>query len=236
MRSMKIREKFRLWNKKRKLRRERPQVYFVENEFAYIQIPKTGSRSLQEAVTRYLMQREGLVPGDIRLDKNLVKSYEERYSSHLSSGVIAGISREVFTFALVRNPLERLYSCYKNKVLKGGQIGARNIFEKHGIPLDIGFSEFLLRVDAIPDNVSDRHFRSQSWFLSHKGKLLPIHIVKLEELSQAWPEVERRTGIAAPPRFNRSEKRPLPELSAEERRIINNRYHDDFVNFGYEFV
>jgi hypothetical protein len=223
--------KIRLWNKLRKLPREKPQLYlFPEYKFGYIQIPKVASRSIRTAVTAHM---SGSAP-DENVNQNLIAEFEALYARHLKHSEIAELSKDNFIFAFVRNPYERIYSCYKNKILDVRNLGGRNIFEKHGIDLDVSFEEFVRKVAVLPDSQSDRHFRSQTWFLTWQGVLLPSFVGKLEKMSEDWAFLQERFDIAPPPQINVSSAKPLPEMSHEVKGLIYNRYEDDFKLFGYK--
>jgi dermatan 4-sulfotransferase 1 len=228
---MGIAHKIRLWNKLRKLPREKPQIYlFPEHRFGYIQIPKVASRSIRVAVTAFM---SGTKSGQ-DVDKSLVAAYETRYARHLKQAEIAALARDNFIFAFVRNPYGRIYSCYKNKIVDARAKGGRNIFAKHGIGLDINFEEFVSRIAALPDHRSDRHFRSQAWFLTHEGILVPAFVGKLENMDNDWQILQERFGIAPPPQINASNPNPLPDMCDATRELIFMRYADDFRLFGYD--
>ncbi|MGY0392985.1 sulfotransferase family 2 domain-containing protein [Bizionia sp. KMM 8389] len=87
-------------------------------------------------------------------------------------------------FMVIRNPFERIYSCYQD-VKK-----SKNIMYEHpsgltgffGITSQDSFESFLTKVIRLPDYLSDRHFRGQSYFLS-KGVvdgLSKLDIILLE--------------------------------------------------------
>jgi len=228
---MAIAYKIRLWNKLRKLPREKPQLYlFPEYRFGYIQIPKVASRSIRAAVTAFM---SGAAP-DEDVDKNLVAEYETRYARHIKHAEIAALARDHFIFAFVRNPYERIYSCYKNKIEDARAAGGRNIFEKHGIDFDVSFDEFVRKVASLPDHKSDRHFRSQAWFLTYEDVLMPAFVGKLEQITEDWAIIHERFGIAPPAQINASSKKPLPKMSVEVKEMIFERYLEDFELFGYE--
>jgi hypothetical protein len=227
---MGIAHKIRLWNKLRKLPREKPQLYlFPEYSFGYIQIPKVASRSIRAAVTAHMSGTDS----DENVDKNLIAEFETRYARHLKHSEIASLARDNFIFAFVRNPYERIHSCYKNKIEDVRTYGGRNIFEKHGIGLDITFEEFVRRVAKLPDHKSDRHFRSQAWFLTFEGQLLPAFVGKLENMAADWQILSQRFGIAPPPQINVSSAKPLPHMNDEIRALIFKRYETDFDLFDY---
>lgn len=89
---------------------------------------------------------------------------------------------------IIRNPYERIYSCFLD-VEKGKNImysdpsGLTNFF---GIKREISFGKFLDKVIKLPDHLSDRHFRSQSFCLQ-KGveeNLNGIEIILLENYNK----------------------------------------------------
>jgi len=227
---MGISHQIRLWNKLRKLPREKPQLYlFPEYKFGYIQIPKVASRSIRVAVTAFMSESTD----EKNIDQDLIAEFEERYASHMKHSEIATLSKDNFIFAFVRNPYERIHSCYKNKIEDVRALGGRNIFEKHGINLDVTFEEFVKKVSTLPDNKSDRHFRSQAWFLTWEGALIPSFVGKLENMTDDWQMLQERFGIAPPPQINVSSVKPLPEMSSETKGLIIKRYEHDFKLFGY---
>jgi hypothetical protein len=67
-----------------------------------------------------------------------------------------------------------------------------------------------------------------------EGNLIVNHIVKLETLSQDWPEICARIGMEGPlPRRNASTSKAAPEVSESVRAAIARRYQRDYEAFGY---
>lgn len=229
---MKWLETIKLFNQKRKLSRQTPQLYLFEGlEFGYIQIPKVASRSIRNALTQFLLQKEGKDPN--RADEHeVIKEYEAVYAKHFPSKEIAEIAKQYFIFAFVRNPFDRIYSCYRNKVLI--EEGRENIFAKNNIPSRISFDEFVLRVSDISDTMADRHFKAQSWFLTYQGKVIPQYVGKLETFEQDWELIWQRFGVALPKQLNRSERQVTIPMTDQTRQLIIDRYREDFTLFGYD--
>ena len=228
---MGIQKTIRLWNKRRKLRRNKPQLYlFPEHNFGYIQIPKVASRSIRVAVTAHVSGSAASTD----FDGELIKEFEERYAKHLKQEEIHALAQDNFIFAFVRNPYERIYSCYKNKIEDARTSGGKNIFEKHGMGLDMTFDDFVRKISTMPDHQSDRHFRSQAWFLTWQGELLTSFVGKLEQLNEDWQVLQKKFGMDPPPMINVSNAKSLPEMSDETKGLIGARYADDFRLFEYE--
>jgi len=96
--------------------------------------------------------------------------------------------KEYFTFGFVRNPWDRLVSCYRSKirsylinnsgVVNGVYIGFLN---KYGNRFYAGmtFADFAAEVCRIPDSISDPHFRSQYYSLAPKGNFCQTFLAGL---------------------------------------------------------
>ena len=74
---------------------------------------------------------------------------------------------------VMRDPISRFYSCYidvktgKNIMYQGSKLHWIMISK---FSMNLSFKEFTKNVLAIPDYLSDRHFRSQGFYLSQKVK------------------------------------------------------------------
>lgn len=230
-RQMKIIDKLKFAYNVRTLPRDKPQVYVIDElAVAYIQIPKVASRSIRTALTRYLVGDAGAEEDDAAL----VDRFENRFSSHMDHSRIADLSKRYFIFAIVRNPYDRIVSCYKNKVVNNQKTERAYIFEKYGLVRGASLEDFVTFVCNVPDKYADRHFRSQAWFLSWQGKLLPSYVGRLENLVYDWEEIYSRSGIKAPPVLNSTKNQAALSLSPALKERIYARYRDDFTLFGYE--
>jgi len=78
---------------------------------------------------------------------------------------------DFFRFGFVRNPLDRLLSCYAQKIVYyERELGMHPLLWRYGntFDKDMTFAEFVVAVSRIPDRVSDIHFRSKHTFLYHR--------------------------------------------------------------------
>ena len=125
------------------------------------------------------------------------------------------------------NPQLYLFPEYKFGYIQIPKVASRSI------RVAVTFEEFVRRISVLPDNYSDRHFRSQAWFLTWKGTLLPSFVGKLENMADDWGVLQERFGMALPPQINVSNVKPLPEMSSEIKELIFRRYTHDFELFGY---
>lgn len=142
------------------------------------------------------------------------------------------------SFGFVRNPLDRLYSCYAQKIVLYGRLRNMPIeFWRYGETFrpDMTFEEFVRAVAGIPDRIADIHFRSQHRFLYYRGVPTVDFIGRFENLTRDWQQVRQRFGLPGLAHLNRSPRRSWVEAySPELARIAANRYEQDIRLFGYE--
>jgi hypothetical protein len=148
----------------------------------------------------------------------------------------------------VRNPFERLVSCYRDKVLYSGpnEIYSAPYFERYyyfPIPANIPFGEFVERVARIPDCLADRHFKSQCAYLYHEGSLLVDYIGKFENLAEDWKTLAEKYGFDTALAHNNSTKAKAGThrdyrayYTKELTQLVYQRYKADVELLGYRDV
>jgi hypothetical protein len=141
--------------------------------------------------------------------------------------------KNYFKFAFVRNPFDRLVSCYHDKVLVGG--------------IDFGtstnsFSDFAAEIASIPDKHSNIHFKSQHKFITDRnGNLLTDYIGKFENLEQEYQKICTRMGVKNQTDLQwqnksmRSRKDYRKFYDERSKNLIMKRYEKDLKLFAYEF-
>lgn len=140
--------------------------------------------------------------------------------------------------AIVRNPFDRLVSCYRDKIRpgvrdRGFPQGVEYTMTSYGFHELMTFGAFANRIFTHP--IDNPHWVAQT-------KLLPenkyLQIVKFEEMGKALPEILFRHGIGGDlPHYNRSKRRgPYAELFDERLRAMAIDYYlDDLTNYDYAF-
>lgn len=160
----------------------------------------------------------------------------ESYGVHKTQKQIYELKRDIFIFGFVRNPLDRLYSCYKNKVMDPFIEGGRNLLVNHGIELGISFEDFVDIIVDIPDSKVDRHIRLQHWFLTYNDNLLPDYVGRLENFEQDWNFLVQRYSLPIPPHINQTGSNNNSKWSHYSRRsgkLVVQRYEKDIELFNY---
>lgn len=143
-----IKEKILFWYKGRKgwNRYEKFLGFFPENQFGYIFVPKVACSSIKT---------------------NLIGSLEgENSHSIFRDSVIKEVEnpQDYFIFTFVRNPFDRLVSCYKDKIVRKKENKKSSVFDDYlgGFLMKThSFSDFINRIEVIPSHMWEPHFMSQ---------------------------------------------------------------------------
>lgn len=164
----------------------------------------------------------------------------QQYERRRRSGRFGGY----FCFSFIRNPWDRLVSCYTSKVAGVGaepvrmRLGGKaNVFRR-GMP----FAEFLRIVCDTPDERSNAHLASQVSILrGTDGVLLPDFIGRFENLAADFHSVVERVApgrrIQLDVRNSSRERRRdyRSYFTDSEAELIGRRYAGDVHAFGYCF-
>jgi chondroitin 4-sulfotransferase 11 len=154
---------------------------------------------------------------------------------------------DYFRFSFVRNPWDRLVSCYVEKIKPDP--GYTTSFFRDGVFVGflpykafragMSFERFVQVIAGIPDEEAERHFRSQATFISDaQGHLLANFVGKLEHAEVDFPYVLRRLGRdeGAVAHLNRSSHGDYRRFYTNETvELVRRRYQQDIELFGYEF-
>lgn len=155
---------------------------------------------------------------------------------------------ELFTFAFVRNPWDRLVSCYRDKIR--GEVRGFTGFAESGVAHclarfdafspEMSFTDFVHVVASIPDQVADEHFRSQSdYVVNASGTVAVDFIGRYEALERDFAHVARRIGLPFDTRLPHLQVAPRRRYEAyytpEMIEIVKDRYARDVELFCYEY-
>jgi len=135
-----------------------------------------------------------------------------------------------FKFAFVRNPFDRLTSCYRHVIRNGTP---EVLSGCPGMNREMSFEKFVDAISEIKDvSKMDMHFRPQYTFFPEK----PDYICKFEDLNEDYLKVCEKIGFRAP---------DLPWTNSTDKTIFKDYYNEiiiekvitiykkDFELFGY---
>jgi dermatan 4-sulfotransferase 1 len=201
-----------------------------DHGLVFVQIPKVATTSMRAALGAFVAGESHVDPDEVERRDVLVT---ERYQLNAYPAEIRKVSRERFSFAFVRNPLDRLYSAFVNKVADPVD-GSVNLFDRHEISLDMSFPDFVRAVTKLPDDRCDLHLRSQYRFITDRAGFVVEFIGRFEQLEADWAMLMQRFGVPAMPQRNVSSHRPYSEAYTPDlARLVANRYRRDIELFGY---
>ena len=207
----------------------------------YFFLPKSGSTSVKLNLANVLgmdkteefpkgIHNPNIFPFPFVIQKELNTNYQD-----------------FFKFTIVRNPWNRLVSCYKDKI---HPVDVNNKRMVNGVarPLlncsdkfygGMSFAAFVDVVCSISDATANNHFRSQLYqVIDSNGKLMVNYIGKLETLKESLSEISQKTGIPfnQVPHFHKSSAKPYWEYyNSVLIERVKERYKEDLEFFKYEF-
>ena len=208
----------------------------------YVEIPKVACTSLKAAFAPLLgvdLAPSGGDPHDVDFPAPPAISSD---GDRLYPGL--------YTFSFVRNPWDRLVSCYRDKIA-GDVDGFTTFTVRRGVAdclagceaffADMAFEEFVAAVASIPDAEADEHFRSQCTFLmTNEGNVGVDFVGRYETLSGDFGSVAERIGLPSDVELPRLQAatRPIDYVdyyNAKTRKIVADRFRDDIETFAYQF-
>lgn len=147
------------------------------------------------------------------------------------------VDEGVWSFTIVRDPVERIYSLYKNKFEDKDKIEREGFYFKNypfgSFQQDMTFEEFVVQVCKIPDILADRHFVSQTYLINKSGISLDF-TGKLEEIDYVWDKfVKPATGLDMLTTDNRSGNKKVVNRDPRLVAMLRKRYASDIRELGY---
>ncbi len=221
---------------KRRLRNTKYKYFFYQNilledyKAIYFPIPKAGSSSMKKIFCEILE-----VKGEAKLKNKFPEYYNYRNFPYVKKEKILKKYSNYFRFTFVRNPWDRLVSCYKNWV--------RDDFKEryliYGFKEGMSFEEFVKAVCKIPDEVSEGHFRSQHTFIVDKrGRLLTNFIGKIENFEKYFKDICDKINlkyVKVSPENERKDKHYSKYYTEKTKKMVENRFKTDIELFQYNF-
>jgi len=207
----------------------------------YIETPKVACTSVKTVIARIL----GISLAETHGDPHQVHWPMPNQAHSRSGSLFPGL----FAFAFVRNPWDRLVSCYRDKI-RGEVDGYTSFTSRPGVAnclarfdafyAGMSFDEFVLAVESIPDEEADEHFRSQYTFVTNEEGRIAIDFAgRYERLADDFRLVANRIGLPTT-ELPWLQKARVPVTYAtfytpESQRIVAERFRRDVEMFGYNF-
>lgn len=192
---------------------------FIDQKAIFVHIPKTAGVSLVKSIYGENVERGG-----------------HRKITHLSK-LMPGSINDYFTFTIVRNPWDRLYSAYKFMTNGGINHHDENAFKLHLSSID-SFEDFVMNW-LNKDNLKHIiHFYPQSWFLkNNSGEIELDFIGRFEYLSSDFAEIANKMGVKNKLKhLNKGDKGSYKTVYSQEMiEKVKFIYKEDIERFNYTF-
>ena len=191
---------------------------------AYFAVPKNACTTLKEA---FFALNEGrpFAPWDGPEGRTMYIHNTQGYFSAPATPEAFAETEGLLRLAVVRDPMRRLVSCWKNRVLHHRELSVARLgeapFAQHGLPPDPPFPLFIEKLEG---------YRALSWSIRHHSDLQVVflgrdpgafaHVVPMEALAELQELVASLAG--APVAFGHAQRGgrefPDPEIDAATRQ------------------
>lgn len=239
----------------------RQAKYIISDEagFVYFVVPKVACSSIKTALLSLFdvdaVEDEFIREDDVsNLDVHrlFARSGYQINKNQLARRMNRGEYEGHFKFAFVRNPWDRLVSCYSDKVMdveeaEVGEPPFRHVPGAKGSRLYKGmpFAEFVETVYEIPDEESNMHFVSQHVVVCGPGeerRIMADFVGRFENLAADFDVVADRIGggrrLQLPHKLRSSSRKSRPYTDFYDDRLrdlVYERYREDVEIFDYSF-
>lgn len=212
-----------------------PRQFYVLDalELVYLSIPKAICSSIKIALAKAV--------GIICAPHQSIHTHPEW---EIQKGKLKAAQSGYYKFSFVRNPFDRLVSCYRDKInFTPTPAHPTPLYQYYffSLPVHSSFADFAERVSKIPDLLADNHFKSQYALLYSEGESQVDYVGKVEHLDNDWQQ------IAAKYKLDRTLEhvnvsKNKPGCHSDYRlyyteslvQLVYERYRKDVEMFGYE--
>lgn len=220
--------------------RRQPRPFICEElKLLYYPVPKAASST----VRRYLIEHGYPDRRPPELTHHHIQHFQFPRSTQREARDLVALGYR--SLAVVRNPYERIVSCYFDKIVGAGanpgpsagfvrynRLLGRQIFRN-----DMTFPEFTRVICRIPDFAADAHFRSQRTFIPVVGDRVVLDcVIQMENFSTQFPAFLAASELPAweMMRENPTKKRDgILRQFPETIPLIQKRYASCFRLFDY---
>lgn len=217
--------------------------------FLFFAVPKVANSSMKRVLAQAIpnlppsRQRKSFGRNNTTFSDRDIRRWMRSNTVLLCKHQVARFS-DYRKVALVRNPWDRLVSCFVQKIGESSEDrshreAAKPLAEAGLYHPQMSFRDFARAVCRIPDEKSNRHYRSQASFLVDKRGALLVHdILRFEALDEGFAHITELIGRddLELPHLKRTDRRDYHEYYDDETaELVGRRYADDVRLFDYTY-
>ena len=213
---------------------------------AYISAPKCACTSVKELIFKL---ENDCNFNRIRDNKNAIRLYingKRHYIHHFYPTISyqdqpQQILEQLQCFCVVRNPLDRIISCHKNRVIQYKELRSEQITNLEiDAPSDPDLNTFIQYLDEYQKSPQIRHHSLPLTYFLGKNPEAYTRIFNLSNINQLPGHLKKYFGRSklinhlqkSSSEFN---QKTTDLLSAQSIELIKSRYNNDFRCFGRYF-
>ncbi|MBP3890907.1 MAG: sulfotransferase family 2 domain-containing protein [Solobacterium sp.] len=207
-----------------------PIEYTIDHsrKLVYLVISKVACSSIKAA----FLEEE--IPDNYSIHYTLTQKGFRKQGSELNDE-----EKTYFKFSFVRNPFDRIVSCYESKLRIDSERFNKNDFSNYFygyIAKDEGFETFVEKICSIPSRFCDRHFVPQYLLLYDQQKNCRVDFIgHFETLEEGFKPIQEKYNLKPLGHYNNSGSRDYREYyTLKTARMIYRKYKKDIKTFGYE--
>lgn len=206
-------------------------IFFEKQKLIYIQIEKCWSSSILECL-KVLLPKEKQTNDIMKIHWQWFKKIKKITKNYLSN--------EYTIFTVVRDPLERLISCYQQKYWPSSELKLtwKWIFDDYlfwYLKNPTSLEDFLTKILKIPVWLMEPHFKPMFSRIQVKNPQKNVLILNLDNLSKDFEPVRTKYNLPALKHLNDSHtknKNPI-KISNTLLEKIKKIYKSDFELYDY---
>lgn len=202
-----------------------PDPNYVHHDGVTFLLPaKCANTSLKQAILRQRGEPvdTGRAGWFVRIHNAERLPYRERRGVDHDRHLVVGA---------VRDPVERVVSCWRDKVANVGRLE----FRRPGrVEPRMPWPAFCAAVAETPDEGADQHFRSLTADLIVRNRR-PHLLLRVHCLAEDWRALEQRQGwdhLGVPHLHRSGVRAPRPEVTPAQVAALQERYAEDYTQFG----
>ncbi len=204
-----------------------PPQYFIFKKHGLVYL--VNSKVAQTAITNTCGNKEK-------------KEYSGITETHLGEKVytLTKEQQQMYAFTFVRNPFDRLVSCYRSKYIadKKKYHKQRLDFDNYMLGYlkkDKGFDTFVKKISKIPDVLADRHFKSQHALIYEQNTIDLDFIGRYEQLNEQFEIIRKKFDLDPLPHLNTSTLKQKDDWKKYYTKdlvdLVAKRYHKDLAQW-----